>query len=508
MVIEKRYYALFVLLWFNLGCHTQNQSNHHVGAHDTQKKAEAPSSARERDIFPPDKGGEAGNVGYIVDGAGRSQAEKGPLEIRSSPQTGPNKQFRRSLSPTALKFGLYNCRSALHDVNRAIDKLTAKTQLAYWEFVKERFSASEARYVRLCEDGSEAARCGAVEQASIQQKLAELESMLLETGNRMERSNREYVQQRRLYELRKRQDFIDRQSEQTKKDSTARCFYADARIKIGLTAMEETFSHVLVTLEAYAHRPGTPVSEEQTPSTPKEGLSSAEGLEDYVHLVDQHSHVLGPPQEIQYDRLHALDGLIVTMAFVRDPLSERTPIQLKIKPSVLGNAAPITLVIPPDQESERLARILEGEILEVDAHLQAAHSDEPTSTSTGIKVIRCQRENMHLKVPVKVHINGMEVKTAMLLDTGASVTVLSKSVYNRGLARPMAELKTMRLATANGPMTCPVDTLRVSTTAYARSIPVALTDESMSLLGANYLAGHRLTIDLDRECIYVHPKQP
>jgi len=36
---------------------------------------------------------------------------------------------------------------------------------------------------------------------------------------------------------------------------------------------------------------------------------------------------------------------------------------------------------------------------------------------------------------------------------------------------------------------------------------VALTNDSVSLLGANYFAGHRITIDLERECIYVHPNE-
>ena len=49
-----------------------------------------PSSARERAIFSPGKDGEAGDVCSIVDAAGCSQVEKGPLEARSSFQTEPN----------------------------------------------------------------------------------------------------------------------------------------------------------------------------------------------------------------------------------------------------------------------------------------------------------------------------------------------------------------------------------------------------------------------------------
>jgi len=458
VAIRKISLVLFVSLWFELGCHTQTQSDHQGSAHDTRGKTEIPSPAT-------------------------------------------SNQFSRNLSMTVLKFGLNNCRSTLRDINRTIDNLTARTQPDYWESVKQRYSTSKARYARLCEDWAKAASSGAAEQASIQQRLAELESMLLETGKRMERSDSEYAQQRSQYELRKRKYFAELQSEQEETESTAQRFYADAKMNIGLSTMDVTLSHVLLTLEAYAREPATPVSEDKIHFTQKEGLSSAEGLEDYVNLVDQHHRDIGSPQEIQYDRLHSLDGLIVTMAFVRNPSLEQTSIQLRIKPSPLGNAEPITLVIPPDQESERLAKALEADVL-----LQSAQSDGPASTET--KVVRCLRENLHLKVPVKVNIHGVEIETTMLLDTGASVTVLSKSVYNRGQARPLAELETMQLKNANGSITCPVDTLRVSTTAYAKSIPIVLTDDSMSLLGMDYLAGHRFTVDLDRECIYIHPNQP
>ena len=46
------------------------------------------SSARERAVFSHGKDGEAGDVGSIVDAAGCSQAEEGPLEARSNSSTG------------------------------------------------------------------------------------------------------------------------------------------------------------------------------------------------------------------------------------------------------------------------------------------------------------------------------------------------------------------------------------------------------------------------------------
>jgi len=78
---------------------------------DTRLCRKTPSSARERAVFSPGKDGDAGDVGFIVDAAGCSQAdnsgcldptvaakqlrnktvqEKGPLEARSGFPTEPS----------------------------------------------------------------------------------------------------------------------------------------------------------------------------------------------------------------------------------------------------------------------------------------------------------------------------------------------------------------------------------------------------------------------------------
>ena len=56
---------------------------------DARLCQKTPSSARERAVFSPGKDGEAGDVGFIVDAAGCSQAEKEPLEARPSFPTEP-----------------------------------------------------------------------------------------------------------------------------------------------------------------------------------------------------------------------------------------------------------------------------------------------------------------------------------------------------------------------------------------------------------------------------------
>ena len=370
-----------------------------------------------------------------------------------------------------------------------MDSLTARSQPDYWALVKQRYLASQTQYARLAQDWAKASGQAGRECESTQQRLAELESLVLETGKRLERRNRAYEQQREPYEVHRQQRFAELQAEA---EPNADRFYADTQVNVGLKEMDVTLRHVLVTLEAYARREG-PAS--------MAGLSSVEGLEDYVKLVDAQGQDLGMPQEVQYDRLPSVNGLIVTLAFAHDPATDRQPARLLIEPSPLGNQAIIALQVPPAQEKDRVARALEQAVL-----LQSAQSEETRPEDGGIQVIRCERQGRHLKVPVELDIHGVTVRTVMLLDTGASITVLAKSAYTQGLARPFGELQTMRLKTANGLMVCPVDTLEVSTAAFTRTMPVALTDRAVSLLGADYFAGHSITLDLDRACIYVHPK--
>jgi hypothetical protein len=61
-----------------------------IALNETRLCRKTPSSARERAVFSPGKDGEAGDVCFIVDTAGCSQVEKGPLEARSGFPTEPS----------------------------------------------------------------------------------------------------------------------------------------------------------------------------------------------------------------------------------------------------------------------------------------------------------------------------------------------------------------------------------------------------------------------------------
>ncbi len=123
-----------------------------------------------------------------------------------------------------------------------------------------------------------------------------------------------------------------------------------------------------------------------------------------------------------------------------------------------------------------------------------------------VVAIPCKRAGPHLMVPVSLDIHGRLVETELLLDTGASITLVPRSVYVRGNAKPIESLPRRKLQTVGGYVTACIDQIGISTAGYSRATAVAISDADSQLLGANYFEGSVFTIDLEGESVYVHPK--
>ena len=260
---------------------------------------------------------------------------------------------------------------------------------------------------------------------------------------------------------------------------------------VGLSSVERLPQHLLVTVEAYPQNIPNNVTDRR--------LSTINGIEGRMHLVDAQGRRLGRPAETVYDRLSSVDGLIVTLAYKKLPHSKYKPTQLVVEPSALFNHKPIVLAVPSERDTRMVRRSDLDEIVSL--------AQTPTPDSSPPTVIDCQRQGLQLKVPVVLNIHGVKVRTIMLLDTGASLTVVAASVYQQGLAKPLDSLRRIQVKTANGIITCPVDKIAVSTTAYTKELFVALTNDATSLLGADYFSGRRFTVDLQNKRIIVDPEQ-
>jgi len=385
--------------------------------------------------------------------------------------------------------------------------LNARTQREHWESTKKRSAELEVTYTQLCQrwadldvngvDGDE-------NKIHVEARLDELKQMVQKTRSEIVDRDKRYAQARTQYEAKKKSFFRAFQADLQKRSVAEGRFYVGDDMTLGLSAIDMLPQHILVRIEAYA---GMGIGQssgpgEIPPMARQRGLSSLNDLKDQIRLLDERGVAWGPPVEIEYDRLQSVDGLIVTLAYERHLRAGIAPDKLHIEPSAFKSSASISLTIPLEPKAIHISRSSETAGL-----LASGPFDDSNQASGAIQVIRCQRVGMHLKVPVTLDIHGVKIRTSMILDTGASMTVLAKSLYNRGIAKPLDSLARIRLKTANGFITCPVDTLVISTSAYTKTIAVALTNDSTSLLGANYFSDRRITLDLNNECIYVHPPQ-
>ncbi|MFC1652914.1 aspartyl protease family protein [Planctomycetota bacterium] len=424
-----------------------------------------------------------------------SQPEPTPLPVVAWDVNGITDQWaeNRTIIPPSyatLVFQIDACQYHLNALERKIDALTARVQRDSWKNTQDRFTELKATHRQLREDWDACQKVTdspdkVVESHKVKTKLERLESSFKDLQLKIKLQDETYTSARDRYESQKRLYFESYYQQQQSNGRAALRFYTDNKVTLGLTAVDVLPAYVLITLQVYG---------KQKDVLPTEDLAND------IHLRDSQGRDLGTPEEIAYDRLSSINGLIVSMAYKQPHETERRPAALVINRNIFANQELISLVLPNDLNSNTSARRLSEDEYQM---LTLAEAEEKYLGQE--QAIQCQRIGMHLKVPVVLDIHGVEVRTAMILDTGASMTVLPKSIYNRGLTKPLDSLRTVQMQTANGMATCPVDRMLVSTTAYSKTMHVALTSGSMSLLGADFFAGHRITMDLERECIVVHP---
>lgn len=125
--------------------------------------------------------------------------------------------------------------------------------------------------------------------------------------------------------------------------------------------------------------------------------------------------------------------------------------------------------------------------------------------TTDLQIIVCKRRGNHLYVPCKLIINNKSVRTDLMLDTGASYTVIGKSCYRQISNRNLSILKKRVFNTANGTITMAMDDIVVETAAYSVPLKVSISsDENVALLGADYFNTKLFTVDIQGERIYIH----
>jgi len=112
---------------------------------------------------------------------------------------------------------------------------------------------------------------------------------------------------------------------------------------------------------------------------------------------------------------------------------------------------------------------------------------------TTIETIECKRKGNHLMLPISLNVHGKEVKTQLMLDTGASVTMIPMELYRKGNSKPLSELGKETFETPKGTIQCYIDNVQISTSAYSKNTSIAISTMMLSrYLSARVYLGFRV----------------
>jgi len=118
-----------------------------------------------------------------------------------------------------------------------------------------------------------------------------------------------------------------------------------------------------------------------------------------------------------------------------------------------------------------------------------------------------QVKNGHIFIPVTVVGEYGSYETIMMLDTGASMTVISLELTQKTGHEDLDEVSQRTFSTAKGLMSCPIvqREIIVGDLDRKQAVAVNLEDES-NLLGVDFFESREYTIDIPSKCIYVWNK--
>lgn len=263
--------------------------------------------------------------------------------------------------------------------------------------------------------------------------------------------------------------------------------YSDDRVVIYVDSMKVRKDSVLLVLKAYLI------------TYSRSGFAFLTHPESRIFVYNTLGESMGSPIDAMLVKHREFKGVTITLKYQDDVSLGQGSVKLVLAKSVLGNVNEVTLIM-----SYNLREITPPTLPEPTTKDLIARTERDFVEK--IETIACKKEGTHLLVPVSLDIHGTSVETVMILDTGASVTIVPIKLYLKGNPKPLSMLRKEKFETARGVVQCYIDEVQVSTSAYSRKSIIAISDYDISLLGANYFEDNVFTVDVENECIYVHPR--
>jgi predicted aspartyl protease len=143
------------------------------------------------------------------------------------------------------------------------------------------------------------------------------------------------------------------------------------------------------------------------------------------------------------------------------------------------------------------------------ATLELATRQGTAFTRFNSVTVDCRKFESHLLVPIEIiDPNGGVIECDALLDTGASITMLSSEIISKTGQENIHTLPQRVFSTVNGTISCPIVRREVSIGGVRRNIEVAVSQQdTLALVGMNYFDGMDYIVDFGQSAIYMWEKK-
>jgi len=157
-------------------------------------------------------------------------------------------------------------------------------------------------------------------------------------------------------------------------------------------------------------------------------------------------------------------------------------------------------------DEDVLFKIIKNQNLSKNTINEAKRKGEGFSRYNAIK-IDFQEKYGHIFIPVIVVGEYGSYETIMMLDTGASMTVISLELAQKTGYEDLNNISRRTFSTANGLMTCPIvqREIVIGDLDKKQAVAVNLEDDS-DLLGVDFFESREYIIDSTSKCIYIWNK--
>lgn len=213
-----------------------------------------------------------------------------------------------------------------------------------------------------------------------------------------------------------------------------------------------------------------------------------------IFVYDREDRSVGRPASVSLDKSDNV--AIVQLTFEHSMSVDSSPLKVVIQKGAFYNCEEATLFVP-NLLNEAPPGVRRN-------RKQADGSNTVPNFMSEVAVIACKRAGSHLMVPVTLDIHGHRIQTELLLDTGASRTLIPTAIYTQKNGKPMTSLSTREVQIVGGVTTVHIDRVGITTTAYSRETNVFISDTDRGLLGIDFFEGTIFTVDVQNESIYLH----